>query len=187
MPFLALPFDERETKSDLAKYFGISRIPTTLILSPVQDFSNGRPVRSLINDRIREFIEGGKIEDFPFSPQAFGDISLDADGIYDNRCLIIFHEYGSSVEQNAIIRAISDVSETCTDRHTMFFYALRNNGIVPYLREALNIDSIKDRPVMVIMDIPDDGAFYVSSACKQVTKLSISKFLRNSGERHQLA
>lgn len=186
MPFLALPFNERETKSDLVKYFGISRIPTTLIVGPTQGSPNERPLRLLINDRIRGFIEGCKIEEFPFSTRGYRDISLDADGIHDNRCLIIFHEYGSLVEQNSIVRAIGDVSETCLDRHTMFFYAFVSNGIVPYLREALGIDNITDRPIMVIMDIPDDGAFYVSSSSIPISKKTIFDFMRTSGERHQL-
>lgn len=63
MTFWALPFEYRDEKIALSKLFGISGIPSLLMLGPVPEGGGERPI---INTQLRGIIESGDFSKFPF-------------------------------------------------------------------------------------------------------------------------
>ncbi len=183
-PFLALPYEEDEVKTDFISYFGITRIPSLIMLGPIM--KSGDKVRPIINAKIKGFIEGYKFKEFPFPPAQINDLTLDADEIYDARCLIVFSEGASSILKSNILNTLRKACTVPSNRHIVFYHAFASIGIVPHLRKALDIGRLEDFPVLVLLDIPDDGAYYVQKLSRCFNDQTVLNFLAHPGKRHQL-
>eukprot|EP00966_Prymnesium_polylepis_P194937 4518686-Prymnesium_polylepis.1 len=44
----------------------------------------------------------------------------------------------------------------------LFFSAKSSEGAVPQVRKLTDVNEASDKPQMVLIDIPDDGGFYVA-------------------------
>jgi thiol-disulfide isomerase/thioredoxin len=183
MPFWALPFEEREAKAHLSKMFSIRGIPSLLILGPVPEGGGDRP---LINDNLRGIFEAGDFSEFPFHPKPYADLSLGADGINENRSLVIFCENEDDDEQQEIVELVKKVSEKMKDSGTKFFYATSPAGMVGAVRKVLRIENKMDGVIMALLDIPDNGVFYLSDET-DLTEEKILQFLDSPGERKQMS
>ena len=183
MTFCALPFEEREAKQHLSKRFGIQGIPSLLILGHLEE--NGE--RPLINDSVRGFIEAGDLADFPFHPKPYQDLAMGADGINENKCLIIFCENEDDDEQRDIVEVVKQVAEKHKDSGIKFFYATQPGGMVAAVRRALSIDKKMDAITMALLDIPDNGGFYLQTPKDDITAELVEKFIENPGERMQMS
>jgi Thioredoxin-like len=183
MPFCALPYEEREAKAALGKLFGISGIPSLLILGPVPEGGGDRP---LINDNLRGVIESGDFSDFPFPPKPYQDLSTGADGINEYKSLVVFCENEDDDEQNEIVEMVKAVAEKLRDTDTRFFYATQPGGAVQAVRRVLKIQDKLDGVTMALLDIPDNGGYYMSDETDLTTE-KIEQFLASPGERKQLA
>jgi len=183
MTFCALPFEEREAKSGISKKFGIQGIPSLLILGPVPSGGGERP---LINKSIRSFIEDGDFSEFPFHPKSYGTLDSAGGDINDEKCLIIFHEYGDDDDQQEIIDVVKAVSEKCKSMSDMkFLWALNPSGFAPRVRSAAKLPAMSEDPAMIILDIPDKGGYYTSEVT-DITVENVVDFIKNPGERKQL-
>jgi len=183
MPFWALAFEERETKQELSKHFDVQGIPSLIMLGPVPEGGGDRP---LINPSLRGVIETGDFSEFPFCPKPYSDLSKDSDGISEKRCLVVFCEGCDDDEQSEIIDLVKTISEKMKDRDMGFFYATSPGGMVNRVREALKIKDKMDNAVMALLDIPDNGGYYLSDVTN-LTESEIEKFIASPGERLQLA
>ncbi|GMI20459.1 hypothetical protein TeGR_g4999, partial [Tetraparma gracilis] len=69
----------------------------------------------------------------------------------------------------------------------LFFYATTGGGVVDRVRDLCKISDAKFRgdAVMVKLDIPDNGGYYVSD-CSDISAEAIEKFMASPGERRQL-
>lgn len=182
MPFCALPFEEREAKGLLGKLFGIKGIPSLLIVGPVPE---GGGDRALVNDNLRGVIESEDFSDFPFPPKPYQDLSTGADGINEYKSLIVFCENEDDDEQNEIAGMVKAVAEKMKDTDTRFFYATQPGGAVPAVRRVLKIQDKLDDVIMALLDIPDNGGYYMSDET-ELTQEKIEQFLASPGERKQL-
>ena len=181
MPFGALPYEERESKLLLSKMFGIKGIPALLILGPVDAGGD----RKLINDNLRDVIEAGDLADFPFRPKPYQDLAVGADGINGNRCLVVFCENEDDDEQAELVNIVKTVAEKRKDSEIKFFYATQPGGFVPAVRKALKIQNKLDGVIMALLDIPDNGGFYISDKT-DLTQETVEQFLDCPGERQQM-
>ena len=185
MTFCALPFEEREAKQQLSKRFGIQGIPSLLILGPLDAATGERP---LINDNLRAVIEAGDFDDFPFHPKPYQELAMGADGINENPSLIVFCENEDDEEQEAIVKVVQEVAKKRKDSNTkLFFYATQPGGPVGPIRKALKIDKKLDSVIFALVDIPDNGGFYVSEPKDDITVELIESFLDSPGERQQMS
>ena len=186
MTFCALPFAERATKQQLSKRFGIRGIPSLLILGPLDAATGERP---LINDNLRGVIESGDFADFPFHPKPYQELSTGADGINETPSIVVFCENEDDDEQEAIVKAVQQVAEKRKTTHK-FFYATQPGGPVGAVRKALGMENkLQDGPIVALVDIPDNGGFYVMPESKDddITAEVIEKFLESPGERQQMS
>mmetsp|Transcript_24994 Transcript_24994/g.44302 ORF Transcript_24994/g.44302 Transcript_24994/m.44302 type:complete len:431 (-) Transcript_24994:139-1431(-) len=190
MPFWAIPFEEREAKGKISKKYGIRGIPSLLILGPVPNDGGDRPV---INASLRGIIEGGNdlVSEFPFHPKPYADLAGgDADGINDHRSLVVFCENEDDEEQAEIVQMIQKISQEMVDDNAYssdmkFFYATQPGGMVDAVRKVLKLENKRDTVVMVLLDIPDNGGYYLSDET-DLSEDKIRQFIKDPGVRQQL-
>lgn len=187
MPFGAIPYGDRYAKNKLTKFLGIRGIPALLIFGPKPVAGGFRP---LLNPNIRDFFERGDyINDFPYLPSPFGDINATKEDINTHRFIIIFHEAGDDMEQDEIkeaIKSASDIYEASGGKPIKLCYAFSTSGLCESLRSVLRLGVPKDEPTMVLLDIPDSGAYYVCPQGVELTQEVILGFTKTPGQRQQI-
>lgn len=183
MPFCALPFADREAKTQLSKRFGIRGIPSVLILGPMNAETGERP---LINENLRGIIEAGEFSDFPFVPKNYQDLGYGADGINEHKSIVVLCESEDDDEQAEIIAAIKEVAESDGSREYRFFYATQPAGITNSIRKLIKREKEMGSVIMALLDIPDNGGYYLSTET-DITVDSIRKFLASPGTRQQMS
>lgn len=183
MTFGALPYEERDAKAALASRLKVGGIPSLMIFGPRPAGGGDRP---LINGSVRRVIVGGDyLSDFPFAPKPYGDLNAASENINSFRCVIVFHESGDEEGQENIQRSLEAASKLCDDKNMRWYWANAPSGLSKSVREALQLGPVKDEPSMVLMDIPDQGAYYVSEL-SDVSVDSMVAFIACPGERRQV-
>lgn len=178
MSFCALPYEDRQAKAELSQRLQVKGIPTLMIFGPGPD-------RPLINANCRPIIEHGDyISDFPYEPKRYGDLNLAANSINKFRCVVVFHEAGDDEEQQDIQEALKLACEHCNDKSMRFYWVTSQDRLSKTVRQIVGLGHVKDEPAMVMLDIPDQGAYYVSEQQSEVSFDSILSFIENPGEKH---
>ena len=180
MNFAALPYEERAAKQQLSKMFGIRGIPSLLILGPSDSEGN----RELINDNLRKVIQVGDFSEFPFPKKNYSNLTDGPDGINDFPSVVVFCESEDDEEQAEIIDEIKVVAKAHKDKR--FFYSTQPSSLAGHIRKLTKIGDSMDSVTMILLDIPDNGGFYVSNEKSDVTKETIEAFLAKPGDRQQL-
>merc|ERR1712038_23442 len=186
MTFGALPYEHREAKTGLSSRYDVSGIPTLIMLSPVIDKETGE--RTLINDNVRSMIMSGDyIQEYPFVPKNYGDVNS-ADDINGKKCVVVFHEQGDDEEQNKLINVMKEVASS--DQDVNYYWCVSPQGLGNKIRKVVGIEEMKDDPEMIILDIPDEGGYYIhstgSTETNDLTVEKIQAFVKSPGERKQL-
>lgn len=192
MSFPALPFEHRDAKAALSKLYEVQGIPKLVMLGPVDAESGDRP---LINDNVRGHMESEDFDEFPFTKRNYGDVG-GADELNETKSLIIFHENGDDEEQNRVKEVIKAVAARFGNKEeeegegeaVNFHWAFTTNGVAPMIREATKLPSAdkSEDPAMILLDIPDSGAYYKSDAT-DITVETVTAFVETPGERLQLS
>lgn len=183
MSFGALPFNHRKLKAALSKKFGVNGIPTLIMLGPEDE--NGD--RTLINDSVNSFIASGDLCDFPFHKKNYGDVES-AEGLNENTSVLIFHENGDDDEQGQIKELVKDVAsklkEINGDEAVHVYWALSPGGMGKQIREMTKLPAVEaaEGATMIILDIPDNGGYYISNVADLDTEKVIN-FVANPGDR----
>lgn len=149
MPWLALPYSKRAAKEALSKAFGVNGIPSFIVLD--KDFN-------LITTDGRSMVgKDPKGENLPegWLPQPWADCNDDPSALNDSTCVIAL---GGDAE--AAVKEVADFyySEANKDVDSMKyrFYTAPAGGVEGQLRKLTGVTDNK----LIILDIPDDGAFY---------------------------
>jgi len=192
MTFCALPYILRETYKELVKIYQVKTIPTLVMLGPMQ--KNGQ--RPVINPNIRGFLDDGDTDaiqkEFPFHVPQYGSITRAA--LNDEKCVLLFHENGSRKEQAKVKEVIKQLAteiyntKNNNDGDNMKFYWSLEHGVIgAKVRSILNMPSalISTIPAMILLDIPNNGAYYVSSET-EISVESITQFIQSPGKRWQI-
>jgi nucleoredoxin len=182
-PICAIPFEETEAREGLEMRLDITSYPTLIMLGPrPEDDDDNFGDRPVINSEVRAVIENGDyITDFPFYPKPWGDLCKTTDDINTHKCLVVFHEGGDEDEQMEVEYAVRDAAEEYRsgDELVKFYWACDPNAILSAnIRKACNLGPIADLPSMVLLDIPNDGTYYVSDE-RDITEDTIIDFLGN--------
>jgi len=177
----AIAYDDEEAREALESRLDITAYPTLVMLGPKpEDEEDNFGDRPIINTEVRAVIENGDyITDFPFYPKPYGDLCKTIDDINTHKCLIVFHENGDEEEQFEIEYALRDASEEYRGEEFIKFYWAfdQEAGMAAGIWQACElIDS--ESPTMVLLDVKNDGAFYVSDET-EITPETIKFFLMN--------
>ena len=188
MTFGALPYEDRDAKAALSKRFEVSGIPKLIMLGPVIDKNTGE--RKVINDSVRSFIEKEDFDEFPFVKRNFGDVDSAVGDLNEKKCVIVFHEQGDDEEQAELVKVMKEVAATYDkgdgESDFSFYWALTTEGLSSRIRSVVNMTEVKEEPIMIMLDIPDDGGYYTSTET-DATVENIKKFVESPGERQQLS
>lgn len=183
MNFGAIPFSNITARTGLLQRLAIRGYPTLLMLSPT-DHSSGD--RTIVNANIRGIIETGDyLSEFPYNSKLYGDLNHTPMDINDHKCLIVFHEGGDDTEQNDIMDAVKRAS-SCVVPDLQMYWAMTVTSVSKSVREALQLDRVTPDAIVLLLDIPDCGAYYISQHDGPVTQDVIVNFVNAPGKRQQM-
>lgn len=177
MPWLALPYDQREAARKLNKMCGVQGIPSLVVFGPdgMLVTSDGR--KMVMDDQKGELLPEGWL------PKPFGDIREDPSPLSEHKCLIALGgdaEQASSVESLAnehFVAAGSDI-----EAMDLRFFTAPEGGVTQQLRMITNI---KAENKIILIDIPSGGAFHVKPPDASV-KDFVADVLAGRAQRSQL-
>jgi len=182
MPWLALPFEKREEKAALSDAFGVSGIPTFVVINP-----DGTTITTDGRSKVESDPTGN---DFPdgWLPQPFNDVNDDPSDLNEQRCVI---SLGGSEAAHEAVKAVAAEYHAkaggVVDGMPLRFFKSPPGGVTDQLHKLTGIEGDK----LILLDIPDDGGFYVceKAAC-EVDAGAVREFIggvsAQSVERKQL-
>lgn len=199
--WLCLPF---AAKDNLDSLFEIQGIPTFVIVTP-----EGK----VINKSGRSLVPNAVASDFPWKPPAVADIES-PDGINETPALILMLESCDPETQKKILEAVNPIAAeyAAQDEPELIFFAAKSAGNVSsQIRGMCGLESVtqlsksptspdsapglvrtisNDTPTIVLMDIPDEGGYYVGKMAKELdgsgVKAMIAAWKGKTLERKQL-
>lgn len=181
--FHAIPQGDKR-KEALSKVFDVEGIPTFVTL----DADTG----ATINANARGAVSADPMgEAFPWAPPPVEDLGS-PDGINEEVSLCLMADGCSKEVRDAAMAALTPIAEASKAAGTeMLFYAASSGeGAVGQIRKLTKLgDTPSEKPQLLMIDIPSDGAFYVAEPA-DVSAESINAFIdafkRGSLERQQL-
>jgi nucleoredoxin len=190
MPWLALPFSDKAINSALNSHFQVEGIPTVCVVD--SGFA------SVINkDCVSSISEDKEGTSFPWHPKPVNNVNGSPEGIEDFPSLVAFLEGCDDSEQEEAKAALTqfatkhfdDAKAAGKEPTFRFFYADESDGLSERLRAMTGQTGKSADALLVLIDIPDDGGYYVSKD-KSCTSESLTAFLSGyaskSLERQQL-
>lgn len=102
------------------------------------------------------------------------------DDINTHKCLIVFQEGVCDDVQLAAEEAVRVAAEEYRGDEFIKFYWANDpdNSLSRNIRKACRLGDVADTPTMVLLDVKNDGTFYVSED-KNITATTIKFFLLN--------
>jgi nucleoredoxin len=188
MPWLALPYENRQGKEQLSDAFGVNGIPSLVLLD--KD-------RSIITTSGRGAVMG-RLEDFPWYPKPVTNLAEDIDGLNETTSVVLLCEGSDKAAQDAAYAALEPIALAAKaaakasgeDPEFSFFIATSSEGPVGQIRSICELPSeAPATPTVVLLDIPDQGGFYLPEL-SEITESSLRGMLQayksKSLERKQL-
>ncbi len=178
MGFLALPFAKRSEKEALSELFEVDGIPTlvTLDAAGIVVSKNARTEAS--NDPTGA--------SFPWKPPLVAELSetVECNGFDVNQkaALIVICDGADAATKAACSTALlavgTEVQEASGEEGPEFicFTASKNAGPVGQVKSMCGM-SDSTSPTLLLLDIPDDGAYYTQAVPDTVTTDILRKFL----------
>lgn len=185
--WLCLPY---ENKDNLDGLFEVSGIPTFIIVSP-----DGK----VINKSGRSLVPDAKASEFPWAPPAIASLE-DPDGINETTSVCLMLEGCDKGLQDRILTAVAPIAEKYVKAEELLFFAAKTEGSVSgQIRGMCGLESVKklgkseesadsggpalvrttsaDTPTIVLMDIPDNGGYYVGKMAKELDGSGVEKMI----------
>jgi nucleoredoxin len=158
MPWLAIPHGDKR-KEALSSMFEVQGIPHLVLL----DGQTGVVINASGRSAVSADSTGAN---FPWHSPLVVNMSDDADGINDEPCFCVMAEGCSPQEQAALLEAETALAKAtkAAGGETMLFFIATNkdDGPAPQLRKLTKLgDKPPAKPQLLILDIPDDGGYYL--------------------------
>jgi len=195
--WLCLPF---ANKDSLDGIFKVQGIPSFIIVGP-----DGK----VINESGRGLVPSATAAEFPWPPPLIGDIES-PDKINDTTSMCLMLESVDAETQASIIASVTPIAEKYKDE-IAFYVAKTDGGIAARIRGMTGLPSASqglkdpdtspeenqmirtssnDTPSLILMDIPDNGGYYVSKMALSLDGTGVEKMIEDyknkSLERKQL-
>lgn len=179
MPWLSLPYENREAKTFLNKLCNCEGIPHLAVFNADGSLvtEDGRAAVSKDNSAAT-FPEG-------WMPQPFCDVEDGTDALNSEKCLVYLgasDEFAAPLKEVAVeyhLKAGKEISEMAYR-----FFSANENGITSQIRKLTGVTDTK----LIMLDLDDNGAFYIHDGA--VTADSVRAFIgayeSKSLERKQL-
>eukprot|EP00281_Chroomonas_sp_CCMP1168_P022656 CAMPEP_0206235690 /NCGR_PEP_ID=MMETSP0047_2-20121206/13292_1 /ASSEMBLY_ACC=CAM_ASM_000192 /TAXON_ID=195065 /ORGANISM="Chroomonas mesostigmatica_cf, Strain CCMP1168" /LENGTH=410 /DNA_ID=CAMNT_0053659927 /DNA_START=64 /DNA_END=1296 /DNA_ORIENTATION=- len=169
MPWLALPYSERDRESDLNELFSVEGIPHLVMVDP-----NGKVINK---DMVGDVACDAAVANFPWKPKAVRDIDEAGGSLNEVPSVIVFGDAKGALEapaKEAQERAEASGEE---DEEMVFCTAAEcgQGTIGGQVRKLCALGDLGDKAEMILLDIPDEGAYYTYEG--EVTEEGVRKFL----------
>merc|ERR1719335_431387 len=159
MPWLALPFADRASKAALSKGFGVDGIPSLVLLDTDWSVITKKGRGAVMQD----------VSEFPFHDKPVADLATDTDGLNDAPCVVVLADKATAEEQAAAYAALEPLAAEYKaaakaseeEPEFLFFIAKSGGGAVPRIRQLCELDEDETAPQLILLDIPDNGGYYV--------------------------
>lgn len=180
MPWLALPYD-KERYEALSAHFEVDGIPTLVVVSP-----EGTVITTKGRAAVSADPEG---KDFPWRPKPVSTLQEAAGDLNESPALVVLCEKSSPEDKAAITAALTapakEVIAAATaggeEPEVVFATADSDCDVVDQVRRLCKLDKHETPVTMVLLDIPDEGAFYVwkppADGATAPTEASVREFM----------
>jgi len=171
MPWLAIPQGDAR-KAMLSKLFGVQGIPALVLI----DAKTGATINTNARGKVMSDPKG---DDFPFAPKPLNDMVAEGPGdINETPTLCAMLEGCDAAVATAALKTIEPIAADAKQRgdDLAFLYATKAEEPTGQIRALTKLGSPSAAPQLVILDIPDDGGYYVSPAT-EVTADTVNGFL----------
>jgi nucleoredoxin len=180
MPWLAIPFADQARIKALGSHFELEGIPSLVIIGPDMQVINKEAVSAV----------SAEPSGFPWAPKPLSDLSTGPESggfdINTKPSLIVFAENSDDEEQAVITATLLQIAlefqeegKTLEDGpKAIFFTNTTMSGVGEQIRTLTKIGDVSSstHPVMVLLDIPDNGGFYTFAGA-DITEESVRGFL----------
>ena len=178
LSFGAIPYHEKACRTGLMRRLKIRSGPGLVMLGPTGE---------VINDKVR--LQGDYISNFPYRPKSYGDLKYSPMEISVHKCVLIFCEEVDNELQEDVMEACQLAAEelkSFSKESLKVYWNLKPNAVSESIRQIteLSIDAIQ----MVLLDLPDSGAYYVATNLdgEMITSQDIVDFCKAPGKRRYL-
>jgi len=185
MPWKAIPMGDKR-KDALSKMFEVEGIPSFVIV----DASTGATVTTDARGDVGADPTG---EQFPWAPLPLNNLSAGKglSSINEELSLCALLDSCDAAAAAAAKEVLTPIAEAHkgAGESTCFFYAPSAEGPVDQIRKLTKLPAKPNEATLVLLDIPDNGGYYVSPATS-VTAEAVTAFLEGykagALERQQL-
>jgi len=186
--YLALPYSKRKEKEELSSMFGVEGIPTFVVVG-----ADGQVINASARGKISAGVEAVVAQGW--APPAVGDMAegAEAAGTDINECpsIVVMCEGADAATQKSIEGALEPLAKKYIEQAKAtgeepkyIFLIAKGGGPIEQLKALTKKDAgdalaaAGTKPVMLLFDIPDNGAFYLSNT-HDITSKSVEEFLRS--------
>ena len=171
-PWLAIPNGDPR-KDSLSKLFSVEGIPSFVLV----DAATGKTITTDARSDVGADPTGAE---FPWVAKPLNNMSAGKglDKLNEELCLCVLLDgcdAATKAAAKAVLEPIAAASATAGSS-TAFFYAPSGDGPVGQVRKLCKLADVLPSPQIVLLDIPDDGGYYLSPAT-EVTAETIQGFL----------
>jgi nucleoredoxin len=154
MPWLAIPYSDRKRKESLSSHFDVSGIPTFVMID-----KDGSVITSDGRSGVSADPDG---KEFPWYPKPVNDLSAGPGDINESTSFILLTEDDSIPDKDALNEKFTEYGTKSVEakEDICYFTAKSDSQIASSLRRMTKV-SAKDKAQLLILDIPDDGGYYV--------------------------
>ena len=182
MPWLAIPPGDKR-KAALSARFEVEGIPALVFI----DGATGET----INGNGRAAVGGDpQGAEFPWRPKALNDMAVGADGLNDEACVCVMMEGVPAEAQAALAEAMGAVAEAAkaAGGEELYFVARAAGQVADQVRKLTKLGEAGAEPQLLILDIPDEGGFYVHDGKVGPDSVAafVAKYKAGGLERKQL-
>jgi len=155
MPWKALPFDKRDEKERLSKAFGVSGIPSFVVIRP-----DGTTITTDGRSKVMADPTGKDLPD-GWLPQPFNDVNDDPSDLNGEQCVLALGGEASMAEAvKAVAQEYYQEAGKVIDEMPIRFFTAPKGNVGDQLYNLTKLEGNK----LVFLDIPSGGAFYVCEA-----------------------
>jgi len=182
MPWVAIPPGDKR-KELLSRRYEVEGIPSLVIL----DGATGETINASGRAAVGGDPEGAE---FPWHPKPVNDMAEGADGLNEESCVCLMMEGCKKDAQDALHGAITGLAEAAKagGAEELYFAAKASGQIADQVRKLTKLGDASDKPQLVILDIPDQGGYYVCDEAVDAESIAafVTKFKAGGLERKQL-
>merc|ERR1712232_244234 len=175
-PWLALDFADRAAKEKLSAAFGVSGIPSLVILDA--------DLKTITTDGRSAISADPEGLEMPWHPKPVSNLKHGPGSINEVPTLLLFCETSEDAAKKALESMLTPVAEkfqkaaeaASSDPEFAFTIVTDAGGLAEKIRGMVGLAEKTD-PQLVLMDIPDEGGYYIGAASANLTAEVVESFL----------